>query len=202
VAQELKSPQPKNTLYNWEGMSALQDYLKKVERNLVGLEDKEKRRVLKDIEIQIIKLSEEHGGGEEGIKKAIEEIGPAEKIVEKYSDMYSLGFQDYLIISGIALFLASFGLPILPFMNVQNVFSLIIVLILTLFIAFVGINWGVKAALVPGLLSAIWRSSIFQITLWMYPFEIKSTFNGTLVVHLTSLLLVIICFAFPWPGKE
>ena len=183
-------------------MSALREYLDRLERNLVGMGKKDKRRVLKDVEVQIIKLSEEYGGGEKGIVKAIEEIGAAEKIAEKYSEMYSLGLQDYLIISSIALFLASFTLPVLPFMKVQNPFSLIVILILALFIAFVGINWGVKAAFVPAIISALWRSSIFQITLWMYPFEIRSGVNGVYVVHLTSLLLVVMCLAFPWPGRE
>ena len=183
-------------------MSALREYLERIERNLVGLEEKEKRRVLKDVEIQVIKLSEDYGGGEKGILKAIEEMGPAEKIAEKYSEMYSLGLQDHLIISGIALFLASFTLPILPFMKLQNPLSLIVILILALFIAFVGINWGIKAAFVPAIISALWRSSIFQITLWMYPFEIRSSVNGIYVVHLTSILLVIMCLAFPWPGRE
>ena len=183
-------------------MSALSDYLEKLERNLVGLDGKEKRRVLKDVEIQIIKLSEDYGSGEHGIIRAIEDIGPAEKIAEKYSEMYSLGLQDYLIISSIALFLASFTLPVLPFMKVQNPFSLIVILILALFIAFVGINWGIKAALIPAVISALWRSSIFQMTLWMYPFEIRASVNGIYVAHLTSLLLVIMCLAFPWPGRE
>ncbi len=183
-------------------MSALQDYLERLRRNLVGLDRKEVRRVLRDVETQIMRLSEDYGGGEEGILRAIEEIGPAEKIAEKYSELYSLGIQDYLIISGIAVFLSSFTLPVVPFLAVQNVFSIALIVILALFIAFVGINWGIKAAFVPAIISALWRSSIFQITLWMYPFELRASETGIYIVHITSLLLVLMCLAFPWPGRE
>lgn len=187
---------------NGVAMSALNDYIKKLEKNLVGVDDEKRSAILRDIKIQIVNTGKEYGGGEEGIKKAIEELDPPEVLAKRYLSIYGLGYRDMLLISGIALLLSTLSLSIIPFTTWQNLSSLLFLPLLGLFIIFVGINWGLKAALVPALLSALWRSSIFQITLYLNPFEINATENGIYIVHITSLLLVLMVFIFPIPGKE
>ncbi len=183
-------------------MGTLSDYLRKLEKNLVGMEEEEKKRVIKDVEAHILRMAQDYGGGAEGIRKAIEDLGPPEKIAEKYSELHSLRFQDYAVISAIALLISSFTLPIIPFTSEQNIFFLGVIIVLSAFIFFVGINWGMKAALVPSLISGIWRSSLFHITLWMYPLSLRATPTGIYVVHITSLLIVLMALVFPIPGKE
>ncbi len=183
-------------------MSALNDYIKKLEKNLVGVEDEKRSAILRDIKIHIVNMAEEYGGGEEGIRKAIEELDAPEVMAKKYIRLYGLGYKDMLIISGIAVLLSTFSLSIIPFTTWQNVLSLLFLPLLALFILFVGMNWGMKAAFVPALLAALWRSSIFQITLYLNPFEINATQNGIYIVHITSLLLVLMVLAFPIPGRE
>ena len=183
-------------------MSALNDYIKKLDKNLVGLEEDKRRAILRDLNTQILKMAEEYGGGEEGMGRALSEIEPPELMAKKYVRIYGLGYSDFLLISGIALLLSTFSLSVIPFTTGQNVFSLLVLPLLALFILFVGMNWGMKAALVPALLAALWRSSIFQITLYLNPFEINATQNGVYIVHITSLLLVLMVLAFPIPGRE
>ena len=183
-------------------MSALNEYIKKLERNLVGVEEEKKRAILRDLNTQILRMAEEYGGDEDGVERALSEIEPPELMAKKYVRLYGLGYRDFLIMSGIALLLSSFSLSILPFTVSQNIFSILVLPLLGLFIVFVGINWGMKAALVPALLAGLWRSALFQITLYLYPFEIHATQNGIYIVHITSIVLVLMVFAFPIAGKE
>ncbi len=183
-------------------MKTLTEYVKKLDKNLVGIEEKKRKEIIRDLKVRVLEMSEEYGGGEEGIKKAIGELEPPEKLAEKYVKMYGPKRADLLHMSLISSAISIFTLPVLPFTSSQNIFSLIVIPFLALFIVFVGREYGMKTATVPALVAAVCRSSIFQITLYLYPFELKASESGIYLVHITSLLLVLMVLAFPIPGRE
>ncbi len=183
-------------------MKPLTDYIKRLERNLVGIEERKRKDIIRDLKVRVLEMSEEYGGGEEGIRKAIEGLDPPEKLAEKYVSIYGPKRADLLQMSFIAISISTFTLPVIPFTSLQNIFSLLVIPILALFIVFVGRECGMKIAAVPALVAAVWRSSIFQITLYLYPFEMEAAESGIYIVHITSLLLVLMVLAFPIPGRE
>jgi len=78
-------------------MSALNDYVNAVDRNLIGIERRKRYEILRDLRMQILSLSEDYGGGEEGIKKAMEELGPPEELAKMYVDRYGALWKDVLL---------------------------------------------------------------------------------------------------------
>jgi hypothetical protein len=183
-------------------MSALNDYINAVERNLIGIERRKKREILRDIRQHILSMSEDHGGGEEGVKKAISEIEAPERLAEMYVERYGLKNKGLALATLISLGLTFLTLPIIPFTTVQNPASLLFLPILMLYIAYNGMKYGVKSALIPASLSALLRSALFYITLWMFPFDLVADSRMVLAVHAMSLLVVIMSFGFPVPGRE
>ena len=183
-------------------MSALNDYINTVERNLIGIERRKKREILRDIRQHILSMSEDFGGGEEGIKKAISEIEPAEELAEKYVKRYGSGWKIVFISTIISLGLAFLSLPVIPFTTSQNPSSLFFLPVLMLYIAYNGMKYGMKSALIPALTSAAFRSSLFAVSLWMFPFDLVWDNGMVFAVHVMSLLIVLMSLGFPAPGKE
>ncbi|GEM_PF-3474381 len=183
-------------------MSALNDYVNAVERNLIGIERRKKREILRDLRMQILSLAEENGGGEEGIRKAIEEIGPPEELARMYVERYGMVWKELLLVTLMSMGLAFLSLPVVPFTTHSNPSSLIFLPILMLYIAYTGMKYGAKSALIPATFSAILRSALFSATLCMFPFELASEPAMVLAVHVMSLLVVIMSLGFPIPGRE
>ena len=183
-------------------MSALNDYVNAVDRNLIGIERRKRYEILRDLRMQILSLSEDYGGGEEGIKKAMEELGPPEELAKMYVDRYGALWKDVLLATLISLGLAFLSLPVIPFTTVSNPASLLFLPALMFYIAHNGMNYGVKSALIPAISSALLRSALFSITLWMYPFDLIRNPSMVVAVHVMSLLVVIMSLGFPVPGRE
>jgi len=74
--------------------------------------------------------------------------------------------------------------------------------VLMFYIAYNGMNFGVRSALIPAVSSALLRSALFSITLWMYPFDLMRDERLVIAVHVMSVLVVIMSLGFPVPGKE
>ncbi len=183
-------------------MSALTDYLKKFERNLVGVDERKKRELVRDTERHIIAMSEEYGGGDSGISAVLKEIGPPEKLARSYVLRYAVSRRYVAGLAGVFIVISTFTLPVLPFLPSQNPGSLIILPILILMLVVTGMRYGVPVSLYAVVPAALWRSIVFQITIYLYPFGLAASQNGIYIVHLTSLILVLIPFAFPLPGRE
>ncbi len=183
-------------------MSALNDYVNAVDRNLIGIERRKRREILRDVRSRILSLSEDYGGGEEGISRAIEDIGPPEALAKSYVECYGMLWKELLIVTLISIGLAFLSLPIIPFTTHSNPASLLFLPILMLYIAHNGMRYGVKSALVPALTSGILRSAMFSMTLWMYPFDLTSEPAMVLAVHVMSLLVILMSLGFPVPGRE
>ncbi len=183
-------------------MSALNDYVNAVERNLIGIERRKKREILRDLRTHILSMSEDLGGGEEGIENAIEELGPPEDLAKMYVGRYGMVWKELLVVVLISLGLASLSIPVIPFTTHSNPASLIFLPVLMLYIAHNGMKYGVRSALVPAVLSAILRSSLFSITLWMYPFDLIREPSMVIAVHVMSVLVIIMSLGFPVPGRE
>ena len=183
-------------------MSALNNYINTVERNLIGIEGRKKREILRDIRQHILSMAEDYGGGEKGIEKAISEIEPPEKLAKRYVERYGVKNSGLFLAVLISMGLAFLSLPIIPFTTHSNPASLLFLPVLMIYIAYNGMKYGVKSALLPATLSAILRSALFSVTLWMFPFELTSEPAMVLAVHVMSLLVILMSFGFPVPGRE
>lgn len=162
----------------------VEEYLNKVKFYLTGISGKEKKKILAELNAELIDLAKDGG-----FENVIKEFGNPKDLALKYKKIYgySAEFKVLLILFGAIL--SFFTIPLES--NLKMVmFSTIILAIVFVYLGYVSLNISGNLGLLTGIFSAISRGVAFMLM----PFTIDAI---DILIFITVSIIIIVAGFIP-----
>ena len=173
------------------GEKEINEYIAKVRFHLLGLSEKDKENILKELKNHISESSKK-GNEIDGakVKKKIAELGSPRKMAIKYKDVYEYSLTFKLLFVTFGGFLSTFTIPI----SVYGYLSTVVLSITFLYIAYVSLRTNKRFGGVLGAVCGIERLAVLGMFLTASKGYSIGDSYGIISFALVSLIMPMVGF--------
>jgi uncharacterized membrane protein len=186
-------------------MRDLEEYLRRLRRNLIGLPREAKETILREVRSHVIETAAELGGTTEAnVAGVVAQLQHPRVVARNHREIYGYSFEFQALFVFAAALLSTLTLPFNPIIPGSEVVGPVVLAVLIVYLIFVSLSAGKTIGVYSGGAAAVLRLVLFVLTFAALsgdavPFTQQvAEFGGFVLV---SVLLILIGY-LPGKGKE